>query len=71
MENLIKLIEEDVKWRINSIQEIINHQDLVAKITKEKGSTYKGSYAYKLGLEFGLAHLQNLEDKIKEKFKNK
>ena len=66
MKKLIKLIEEDVQNRINNIQEIINHQDLVAKITKEKGTTYKNSYDYKLGLEFGLAHLQNLQEKIEK-----
>lgn len=66
MEKLIELIEEDIQWRINSIQETIKHQDLVAKITKEKGTTYKHSYAYKLGLEFGLAHLQNLQEKIEK-----
>ena len=46
--------------------EIIDYQNIVAKITKEKGSTYKNSYAYKLGLEVGLAHLQNLKEKIQK-----
>ena len=49
---MINLIEEDVQRRINSMFEIIDYQNIVAKITKEKGSTYKNSYAYKLGLEY-------------------
>jgi hypothetical protein len=63
---MINLIEEDVQRRINSVFEIIDYQNIVAKITKEKGSTYKNSYAYKLGLEVGLAHLQNLQEKIEK-----
>jgi hypothetical protein len=63
---MINLIEEDVQRRINSMFEIIDYQNIVAKITKEKGSTYKNSHAYKLGLEYGLAHLQNLKEKIEK-----
>jgi hypothetical protein len=62
----LQLIIEDIERRINSIQEIIDYQDLVKKITKEKGTTFKNSYAYKLGLQFGQAHLQILKEKIEK-----
>ena len=60
-------IKEDIKKRINSIQEIIDYQDLVKRITKGKGKTYQDSYAYKLGLQVGLAHFQNLKEQIEKK----
>jgi hypothetical protein len=62
----IKDIKEDIKNRINNIQEIIDHQDLVKRITKGKGRTYEDSYAYKLGLQMGQAHLQILLEKIEK-----
>ena len=62
----IKNIKEDIKNRINNIQEIIDHQDLVKRITKGKGITYEDSYAYKLGLQMGQAHLQILLEKIEK-----
>lgn len=63
----IKKIKEDLKRRIDNIDEIVNHQDLVERITKGKGKTYKDSYAYKLGLLIGKAHLQNLLEIIENK----
>lgn len=64
-------IKEDIQKRINSIQEIIDYQDLVKRITKGKGKTYEDSYAYKLGLQVGLAHFQNLKEQIENKVKYK
>ena len=61
-----KSIVEDIKRRINNIQEIIDHQDLVKRITKGKGRTYEDSYAYKLGLQMGQAHLQILLEQIEK-----
>jgi hypothetical protein len=59
-------LKEEIKRRINNIQEIIDHQDLVKKITKGKGRTYEDSYAYKLGLQMGQSHLQVLLEKIEK-----
>lgn len=64
-------IEEEVKRRINNIQEVIDHQNLVKRITKGKGSTYEGSNAYKLGLQMGQAHLQLLLENIQKTKKTK
>ena len=57
-------IKQEIENKINKIQEIIDYQDLVKRITKSKGKTYEDSYAYKLGLQVGLAHFQNLKEKI-------
>ena len=59
-------IKEEIQKKINSLEDLIAYQDLVKRITKGKGKTYEDSYAYKLGLQVGLAHFQTLKDKIEK-----
>lgn len=58
-------IKENIKDRIKRIQEIKDHQELVKKIAG-KGRKYEDSHAYRLGLDVGQAHLQNLLEQIEK-----
>ena len=66
----IKDIKEDIKRRIDNIQEIVIHQNIVRDITKGKGRTYEDSHLYKLGLQMGQAHLMNLLEQIEKNENN-
>ena len=61
-----KTLEEEIDFALNNLKDVIQHQELVKRITKGKGSTYEGSAAYKLGLNFGLVHVERIKEKFEE-----
>jgi hypothetical protein len=69
MEEIYQEINEEIQDSIDSLKRHIEAQRIKRKTLK--GAKIDESLTYAIGMEVGLACLQNLQDKVKEKLKNK